>query len=76
MRTEDIYEERLARFLDLAEAAQDAADRADSMVLKVTYAKLASQWVELAQRARGMIDRERKPSGQTHEQARNPQDVH
>ena len=51
MQTEDVYEERIARFLELAEAAQNAADRASSILLKVTYAKLASQWVDLAQMA-------------------------
>jgi hypothetical protein len=49
--TEDFYGERIARFLDLAEAAQEASERAGSTILKVTYAKLASQWVELAQMA-------------------------
>lgn len=73
MRTEDIYKERLARFLDLAEAAQDASDRADTMVLKVTYAKLASQWVELAQLAQGIIDRNRKLSGQADDPKPDPQ---
>jgi hypothetical protein len=51
LQTEDIYEERIARFLELAEAAQTAAETASSTLLKVTYAKLASQWVELAQMA-------------------------
>lgn len=51
MQTEDVYEERITRFLELAEAAQSAAERATSIMLKVTYAKLASQWVELAQMA-------------------------
>jgi hypothetical protein len=51
LQTEDVYKERIARFLELAEAAQSAAERASSIMLKVTYAKLASQWVELAQTA-------------------------
>ncbi|HTT84321.1 MAG TPA: hypothetical protein VMF67_12645 [Rhizomicrobium sp.] len=55
MQTEDVYEERMARFLELAEAAQIAAERAPANVLKITYARLASQWVELAQMAARMI---------------------
>lgn len=51
MQTEDVYEERITRFLELAEAAQVAAERASTIVLKTTYAKLASQWVDLAQMA-------------------------
>lgn len=51
MQTEEVYEERIARFLELAEAAQSAAERASGILLKVTYARLASQWVELAQMA-------------------------
>jgi hypothetical protein len=51
LQTKDVYEERIARFLELAEAAQSAAERASTTLLKVTYARLASQWVELAQMA-------------------------
>jgi hypothetical protein len=51
LQTEDVYEERIARFLELAEAAQTASERASGIMLKVTYARLASQWVELAQLA-------------------------
>jgi hypothetical protein len=51
LQTEDVYEERIARFLELAEAAQSASERAADIVLKVTYARLAGQWVELAQMA-------------------------
>jgi hypothetical protein len=51
LQTEDVYEERIARFLELAEAAQSAADRTANEVLKITYARLAGQWVELAQMA-------------------------
>ena len=55
MDREDVYEERIARFLELAEAAQAASERASSALLKVTYAKLASQWVELAQLATELL---------------------
>jgi hypothetical protein len=62
LQTEDVYEERIARFLELAEAAQSAAERASSIVLKVTYARLASQWVELAQMAARIISLAREPT--------------
>lgn len=55
-RTEDIYEERVARYLDLAEAAQEASGRAASLALQETYAHLASQWLNLADMARRTID--------------------
>lgn len=51
---DDFYEERIARFVELAEAAQDASARASEMLLKVTYARLASQWIQLAQMAARM----------------------
>jgi hypothetical protein len=54
--TEDIYEERIARYLDLAEGAQEAAERASSDTLKETYAALAHQWAELAKMAQRTID--------------------
>lgn len=54
--TEDIYEERLVRYLELAEAAQEASERAGDITLKITYAKLASQWIELGQMAARTAD--------------------
>ncbi len=62
MQTEDVYEERIARFLELAEAAQVAAERASTTVLKTTYAKLASQWVDLAQMAARTITLAHEPT--------------
>lgn len=55
MRTEDYYEERIARYLELAEASQEAADRATHLGLRETYVRLASQWVELARMAERTI---------------------
>ena len=49
--TEEFYEERIGRYLELAEAAQEASERAGDITLKITYAKLASQWIELGQMA-------------------------
>ena len=65
-RTEDIYEERIARYLDLAEAAQEAAGCASSHSLHETYVQLADQWLHLAEMARGTIALARQIS-------RNPQ---
>ena len=58
--TEDIYEERIARYLELAAAAQEAAGRADSVSLQETYASLAGQWLHLAHMARNTVDRSRR----------------
>lgn len=54
--TRDYYEERVTRYLELAEAAQEAAGRAASLALQETYAQLANQWVHLAGMAYGMIE--------------------
>ena len=48
MHTNDYCEERIARYLELAEAAQEAASRASNVGLEETYTKLARQWIELA----------------------------
>lgn len=49
MRTvHDEYDERIARLLNLATSAQDAADRAGTVELRETYLRLAGQWAELA----------------------------
>ncbi|HEX3430069.1 MAG TPA: hypothetical protein VHT03_04215 [Rhizomicrobium sp.] len=55
VRTEDYCEERIARYLELAEAAQEAASRATQFGLQETYARLASQWIELARMAERTI---------------------
>lgn len=55
MLTNDYCEERIARYLELAEAAQEAAGRASSVTLEETYAQLARQWVELARMAERTI---------------------
>lgn len=55
MRTSDYLEERIARYLELAEAAQDAAGRASHVSLEETYAQLARQWIELARMAERTI---------------------
>ena len=60
--TEDIYEERIARYLELAEAAQDAACRAPDGHLHDTYVYLAGRWMELADLARGTVDLARRAS--------------
>ena len=58
--TEDVYEERIARFLELAQAAQEAADRAIRPTLQETYAHIAQHWLELAQMAEATLDLNRK----------------
>ena len=58
----EFHEERVARFIDLAQAAQEASSLAADPVLQVTYAKLASQWVELALMARRMAAASRPQS--------------
>jgi len=55
-RPEDYFEERVARYLELAEAAQEAAGRAVSAQLQETYARLAEQWIHLAELARSTLD--------------------
>ena len=60
--TEDIYEERIARFLELAQAAQEAAGRATRPTLQETYAHIAQHWLELAQMAEATLDLNRKLS--------------
>lgn len=54
--TADIYGERTARFLELAEAAHEASGRAASRPLQETYARLAEQWLHLAELARSTAD--------------------
>ena len=57
--TEDVYEERIARFVELAEAAQRAADiaaRAMRPNLQETYATLAVHWLTLARMARDTVE--------------------
>ena len=61
-RTEEYYEERIARYLELAEAAQDAAARAITPTLQETYAQLACQWVHLAELAERTIELSRQVS--------------
>jgi len=53
VRNRDYCEERIARYLELAEAALEAAGRARQAGLQETYARLASQWIQLA----GMAER-------------------
>jgi hypothetical protein len=55
VRTNDYCEERIARYLELAEAAQEAASRATHISLEETYAQLARQWIELARMAERTI---------------------
>jgi hypothetical protein len=55
VRTEDYCEERIARYLELAAAAQEAATRASHAGLQETYAQLACQWIELARMAERTI---------------------
>ena len=55
MRAEDYCEERIARYLELAEGAQEAASRATHVGLQETYAQLARQWIELARMAERTI---------------------
>jgi len=55
VHTQDYCEERIARYLELAEAAQEAASRASSVGLEETYAQLARQWIELARMAERTI---------------------
>ena len=62
MHTNDYCEERIARYLELAEAAQDAAGRASHPSLQETYAQLARQWIELARMAERTIDLAREAS--------------
>lgn len=62
MHIEDYYEERIARYLELAEAAQEAAGRAVAPSLQETYAQLATQWVHLAEHAARTIELARKVS--------------
>lgn len=66
-RTEDIYEERSARYLELAQAAQDASGRAASVHLQETYARLAEQWIHLAKLARSTVDLARRLSSRSTE---------
>ena len=61
-RPEDYFEERAARYLELAEAAQEAAGRAVSAQLQETYARLAEQWIRLAELARSTLDLSRTVS--------------
>jgi hypothetical protein len=49
----DYYQERVARYLELAEAAEEAAGRASSSSLQETYVELARQWAHLAWLAEG-----------------------
>ena len=62
LRTDEYYEERIARYLELAEAAQEAAGRAVGPSLQETYAQLACQWVRLAELAGHTIELSRKVS--------------
>lgn len=65
--TEDIYEERIARFLELAEAAQEAAAaaaRATRPNLQETYAIIAQHWLGLARMAQATVDLNRSMSEQ------------
>jgi hypothetical protein len=56
VRLEDYYEERVARYLELADAAEEAAGRASSSTLQETYIEIARQWAHLAQLAEGTRD--------------------
>lgn len=47
----DYHEERIARLVELAQHAQDAADAALDPDLREMYLRLASQWGELATKA-------------------------
>jgi len=55
VHTNTYCEERIARYLELAEAAQEAASRASTAGLEETYAQLARQWIELARMAERTI---------------------
>lgn len=62
VRKQGYCEERIARYLELAGAAQEAADRASHPSLQETYVQLASQWIELARMAERTIDLARDAS--------------
>jgi hypothetical protein len=55
MRSKEAYfEERVSRLLNLAEAAQDAAERTPNDSLRATYARIAEHWLKLAHMAVGL----------------------
>jgi hypothetical protein len=61
--SEDEYcEERIARYLELAQAALEAAGRAISPSLQETYVQLSRQWLHLANLAARTIDLSRRIS--------------
>ena len=62
MYTNKYCEERIARYLELAEAAQEAACRASNVGLEETYVQLARQWIELARMAERTIHLAREVS--------------
>jgi hypothetical protein len=52
----DYHVERIARLVDLAQRAQDAADNANCTELRETWLRLAGQWAELATKAEQTAD--------------------
>lgn len=64
---DEVYEERIARFLELAEAAQEAANRASTNKVQETYADLARQWAHLAELAQSTLEITRRMSEQLRE---------
>lgn len=74
-RLEYYFEERVARYLELAEAAQEAAGRAVSVHLQETYARLAEQWLRLADLARSTLDLSLTVSAPPTRERHDPHDV-
>jgi len=71
--TENVYQERIARFVELAEAAQKAADRAGGSRpnLQETYASIAQHWLALAHMAQSTIELNRSIAQQMNGFARD-----
>ena len=72
---EDVYEERITRFLELAAAAQEAAERASSIRVQETYADLARQWAHLAELAQSTIEIARRMAEQLRDLESTRQDL-
>jgi hypothetical protein len=76
VRLEDYYEERVARYLELADAAEEAAGRASSSTLQETYIEIARQWAHLAQLAEGTRDLALQVSTSGNDDARQQREAH
>jgi len=75
MEIADYCEQRVARYLELAGAAQEAAGRASSLSLQETYAQLARQWIHLAELAAGTINLARQVSAPVLGNGHDPRSV-